>query len=105
MKSSLTFHGNPKREYTDITVQIPKEMQFVFASDVDSGDTFERDALLLYPYIMQGRITNGRAAEILGLPKRELMEWYESQGLMCLVTTVSDVQKDLSTLRKLCNCR
>ena len=88
-------------QYTESTIQFPDGMQFVFDTDDDTGATFERDALMLYPYVLKGRISNGRAAEILGVHKWDLIEWYESQGLMCLVTTIEDVQQDIETLRGL----
>ena len=99
--ASITLEQTNKVNYIEDTIRFPEEMGFVFDPDNDSGSTFERDALLLYPYIMQGRISNGRAAEILGVRKWNLVDWYESHGLMCLVTTVEDVEADLETLRDL----
>ena len=99
MKTTRIQSKNKKTVYEEISIRIPEMMKFVFNPDDDMGNTFKRDALLLYPFIMQGRISNGRAADILGVNKWELIEWYESQGLMCLSTSIEDAKKDLATLR------
>lgn len=41
----------------------------------------ERNALLLYPYINDRTISHGKAAEILGIPKYDLIELYDHMGL------------------------
>ena len=83
----------------NVTLQIPEEMKFVFTPD--DSNSFERNALLLYPYIMRSDISNGRAAEILGVSKLELIDHYEKQGLMCLQTSINDVNDDINTLKQL----
>ncbi|MDE7312988.1 MAG: hypothetical protein K2N87_15425 [Eubacterium sp.] len=40
-----------------------------------------RNAMLLYPYIKNDTISYGRAAEMLDIPKMELIELYGSLGI------------------------
>lgn len=40
-----------------------------------------RNAMLLYPYIKNDTISHGKAAEMLGIPKMELIELYGSLGI------------------------
>lgn len=89
-------------KYTNITLQVPEDMKFVFT--LDDYNTFGRNAMLLYPYVMRAEISNGRAAEILGVSKMELIDYYEKNGLMSYVTPIQDVRDDISTLNALRGC-
>ena len=46
----------------------------------NKSDELRRNALLLYPFIKNETISHGRAAEILGISKWELIELYGSEG-------------------------
>ena len=54
-----------------ITIQweIPEEMK----PYIDSTNKLRQNAILLYPYILDKSISHGRAAEILGMLKLDLM--------------------------------
>ena len=86
-------------KYTDVTLQVPEDMKFIFT--LDDENTFGRNAMILYPYVMRADISNGRAAEILGVSKLELIDYYEKQGLMSYITPVQEVKEDMATLRAL----
>ena len=58
---------------TDVKIQVPVGMEnYISAKDEKSQMT--RNALLLYPYINDLTISHGKAAEILGISKYELID-------------------------------
>lgn len=63
-------------EYATIQLKVPKEMQVYFTDDYafESNEELKRNALLLSPYIHNNTISHGRAAEILGIKKLDLIE-------------------------------
>lgn len=52
--------------YTTIEIHIPEAMK-PYVTEKNAEDELQRNALLLYPYVLQKKISNGRAAEILGI--------------------------------------
>ena len=67
----------------NFTMRVPKGMTSYLAND-ELGNDFERNAMLLYGLIQTGILSHGRAAEILGVKKRDLIEFYNSKGLSYL---------------------
>lgn len=59
-----------------------------------------RNAMLLYPYIKNDTISYGRAAEMLDIPKMELIELYGSLGIAYFDMTEEELAEDLATLNK-----
>ena len=59
-----------------------------------------RNAMLLYPYIKNDTISHGKAAEMLGIPKMELIELYGSLGIAYFDMTEEELAEDLATLNK-----
>ncbi len=59
-----------------------------------------RNAMLLYPYIKNDTISHGKAAEMLGIPKMELIELYGSLGIAYFDITEEELAEDLATLNK-----
>ena len=49
-----------------ITIQVPVEMR-KYLEETSPESELRRNALLLYPYILNQSISHGRAAEILGI--------------------------------------
>lgn len=60
-----------------------------------------RNALLLYPYIANQTISYGRAAEILGIRKSELIDIYDKLGYSYFDMTMDDLDAELKTFRQL----
>lgn len=60
-----------------------------------------RNALLLYPYILNQTISHGRAAEILGIRKTELIDLYDKLGYSYFDMTLDELDDELDTFRKL----
>jgi len=83
-----------------VTIQVPVGMSKYLVS-VNPEAELTRNALLLYPYILNQTISHGRAAEILGLRKSELIDLYDKLGYSYLDMTLDDLEEDLETFRQL----
>lgn len=59
-----------------------------------------RNALLLYPSIANNTISHGRAAELLGLRKIELIELYSSLGIPYLDMTDEEFEEEVQTVKR-----
>ena len=85
-----------------VTIKIPAGMSKYLA--VENPETeLTRNALLLYPYILNQTISHGRAAEILGIRKSELIDSYDKLGYSYLDMTMDDLDAELNTYRELKN--
>ena len=86
----------------DITVEIkvPEAMKPFIIKD-DSKDALLRNALLLYPYILNKKISHGKAAEILGIRKLELLDIYGRLGFAYFDQTMDELDKDMETFKQL----
>ena len=60
-----------------------------------------RNALLLYPYILNQTISHGGAAEILGIGKSELIGIYDNLKYFYLDITMNDLDAELETFKEL----
>ena len=83
----------------NIQLAVPEGMTS-YLSDDDQRAVFERNAMLIYPYIRNLTISHGRAAEILGVYKTDLIEFYDSIGIPYLNQDENDLLEDLATLNK-----
>ena len=83
-------------ELINIEICVPKEMK-TFLLNENTSDELKRNALILYPYIKDLTISHGRAAEILGIPKWDLIELYEDMGLPYLDMDISEVEKEVDS--------
>ncbi|MBP3709653.1 MAG: UPF0175 family protein [Treponema sp.] len=90
-------------EYATVEVKVPKAMQTYFSDDyvIDSGDELKRNALLLYPYIHKNVISHGRAAEILGIKKLDLIDLYDEMGFPYFDIDIGEVIQDMQNFRGL----
>lgn len=81
-------------EKTTVETTIPKAME-EFAAVADEEKVLERNAMILYPYIRKSAISHGRAAEILGIHKTDLIAYYDRMGLPYLDQTEEELEEDL----------
>lgn len=81
-------------------LQVPSELK-LFLSSSSMKEEAQRNALLLYPYIHNQTISHGRAAEILGMNKYELIGIYEDLGLPYYSMDFSEVEKEIETFHEL----
>ena len=85
---------------TDVKIQVPVDMaSYVVTNDEQSELT--RNAMLLYPYIKNLTISHGRAAEILGIRKSDLINLYDRLGLPYLDQDIREVEDEVRYWRKL----
>lgn len=73
--------------------EIPEEMK----PYVNSTNKLRQNAILLYPYILDKTISHGRAAEILGVSKLDLIDLYANLGFPYFYLTMNELDKDLET--------
>ncbi|MBD5545057.1 MAG: hypothetical protein HDR01_12705 [Lachnospiraceae bacterium] len=83
----------------DVNIKVPMEMA-VYLEPSNQVIELERNALLLYPYILKQTISHGRAAEILGIRKNELIDIYDKLGFSYLDLTMNDLDMELEAYRK-----
>ncbi|MBR2215514.1 MAG: UPF0175 family protein [Selenomonadaceae bacterium] len=83
---------------TNISMCVPKEMLSYLELAGNEKVQLQRNAMLLYPLIHDLTISYGRAAEILGISKDELIELYGDMGIPYLNYGVSELEQDLLTL-------
>lgn len=85
---------------TDVKIQVPDGMvSYVIANDEQSELT--RNAMLLYPYIRNLTISHGKAAEILGIRKYELINLYGELGLPYLDQDIDEIDEEMQYWKKL----
>jgi len=83
-----------------VQLELPEEaVQYV--SSRDERDVFARNAMLLYPFIRNETISHGRAAQILGVSKIELIEFYSGMGISYFDLTEDELDEDVRALNKL----
>ena len=85
---------------TDVKIQVPDGMvSYVIANDEQSELT--RNAMLLYPYIRNLTISHGKAAEILGIRKYELINLYGELDLPYLDQDMDEIDEEMQYWKKL----
>ena len=83
-----------------ISLEMPENL-VSFAMPSKEEDQLERNAMILYPYIRKGIISHGRAAEILGIFKMDLIILYGKLGLSYIDMTDEELDEELETVRYL----
>ena len=76
----------------------PKEM-LPYILNENEENRFMRNAMILYPSIRSLKISHGRAAEILGVNKIDLIEFYNSLGLPYLDQSIEDLEEEMSDIK------
>ena len=76
---------------TTIQISVPKAVAD-FLSQMSEKD---RTALLLYPYVKNGTLSHGRAAEMLGMHKLDLIQLYNDSNLPYLELSAAEVKSDI----------
>ena len=87
-------------EMMTISVTVPKEM-VPYLDDRAENRSFERNAMMLYPFIRNLTLSHGRAAEILGVHKFDLIDYYASLGLPYLSQPVGDLDDEIADIHRL----
>lgn len=83
-----------------VNMEMPEEMvSFVVQSSKE--EQLKRNAMMLYPYVHDGIISHGRAAEILGIFKMDLIVLYGKLGLPYIDMTDEEIEEELETVKEL----
>lgn len=85
---------------TTVPITVPESMA-PYLEDMDSAQAFKRNAMMLYPLIRDLTISHGRAAEILGVHKTDLIEFYDTMGIPYLNQSKEELLADLANLDKI----
>lgn len=80
-----------------VSMEMPDEM-IVYARPSDKSEQLKINAMILYPYIQQGTISHGRAAEILGIFKMDLIRLYGTMGLPYIEMSDDEIEEELNTI-------
>ncbi len=83
-----------------VTIKVPVGMS-KYLNPKNAETELTRNALLLYPYILNQTISHGGAAEILGIRKSELIDIYDQLGYSYLDMTMDELDSELETFRQL----
>ena len=83
-----------------VTIKVPVGMSKYLVIDNPEAE-LTRNALLLYPYILNQTMSHGRAAEILGIRKSELIDLYDKLGYSYFDMTMDDLDNEMNTFRDL----
>lgn len=86
--------------YTIVEIQVPEAME-PYITCINEDVVMQRNALLMYPYILNKKISHGKAAEILGIHKLDLIDIYGQIGLSYFDQIRDELDKDLKTFNEL----
>ena len=83
-----------------VTINVPTGMAKYLVT-LNPEAELTRNALLLYPYILNQTISHGRAAEILVIRKSELIDLYDKLGYSYFDMTMDELDDELDTFRRM----
>ena len=83
-----------------VKMEMPEEM-VSFVMQPGKEEQLKRNAMMLYPYIHDGVISHGRAAEILGIFKMDLITLYGGFGLPYIEMTDDEIEEELEVVKEL----
>ena len=86
-----------------VSITIPDTM-IEFVTTQNEKMKLMRNAMILFPYIHNETISHGKAAQILGIHKMDLIELYSSLGIPYLDQTEEELENDLAVLRNFRSC-
>ena len=81
-----------------VTIKVPVGMS-KYLLTMNPETELIRNALLLYPYILNQTISHGHIAEILGIRKSELIDLYDKRGYSYFDMTMDDLEMELDNYR------
>lgn len=75
-----------------VSMEMPDEM-VEFAMPSNKDEQLKVNAMILYPYIQQGMISHGKAAEILGIFKIDLITLYGKMELSYIDMSEDEIEE------------
>ena len=83
-----------------VSIKIPNKM-IEYNIGQDESEELIRNAMILFPYIQKQIISHGKAAQILGIHKMNLIALYSKLGIPYLDQTKEELEIDLSIFKKI----
>ncbi len=83
-----------------VDISIPENVFMYLNVDEDQTE-LERNAMMLYAYIKNLTISHGKAADILGITKWELISLYDDLGLPYLDQDISEFLEEVEIYKGL----
>ena len=83
-----------------VNLEVPEELTSFVICDNEQKQ-LKRNAMILYPYIYDVVISHGRAAEILGIYKMDLIVLYGNMGIPYLEMTDEELQEEVDMVHYL----
>ncbi len=83
-----------------VNIEMPEAM-ISYVVTANAEEQLKRNAMILYPYVHDGVISHGKAAEILGIFKMDLITLYGKLGLPYIEMTDEEIEEELSTINYL----
>jgi len=84
---------------TTVSFDVPSERAQLIRSST-TQEAFERNALLIYPFIQNLTISHGKAAEILGVHKLDLIAFYGSLGIPHLDVSEAELNTERAVFHR-----
>lgn len=81
-------------------IEIPEKL-VSYATPKQEDTQLERNAMILYPYIHKGTISHGKAAEILGMFKMDLIALYGELGIPYIDLADAEIKEEMETIEYL----
>lgn len=85
----------------NITFTVSDDAARYIKTESDGSLDLRERAMLLYPAIADLTISHGRAAELLGIHKWDLIELYANMGIPYLNQTWEEVQEDVANCMRI----
>lgn len=85
---------------TAVSIKVPDTM-VEFATDENKKSELVRNAMILFPYIQDETISYGKAAQILGISKMDLIALYSTLDIPYFDQTKEELESDVATLKEL----
>ena len=85
---------------TEVSISVPQMMAEYTVSN-DEKSNLIRNAMILFPYIHNGTISHGKAAQILGIHKMDLIALYSSFKIPFFDLTEEELENDVAVLEEL----
>lgn len=86
-----------------VSITIPDTM-VEYTTVQNENEELMRNAMILFPYIQNETISHGKAAQILGINKLDLIALYSTLGIPYLDQTKEELESDIAVLRNLRSC-
>ena len=83
-----------------VSMEMPDKM-VEFAMPSNKDEQLKINVMILYPCIQQGMISHGKAAEILGMFKIDLITLYGKMGLSYIDMSEDEMEEKLETVKYL----